>query len=261
MESDRCYHTLHTHTQSLSKDTHTSAVVLTHTGDYYCAGVDLSGSFELGTPQNTYNKIVESNRNVFDTFLDFEKPLIAACNGHAIGASVTSATLCDAIVAASPEVTFTTPFGRLGISPEGCSSVRLHHLCLPHPPTHTHSSPQIHFEKCFGKDFANEMLKENRVLRADEALSIGFVDEVVEKEDMLLSRARKIASERIGKPRKIHGEELTRYKDVNLEESHDLAKAFMSEKFLQAQIDFASSKGKNVACFVLPMLRLFGVEW
>ena len=125
--------------QSLSKDTSASAVVLTGTGDYYCAGVDLSGSFELGTPQNTYNKIVESNRNVFDTFLDFEKPLIAACNGHAIGASVTSATLCDAIVAASPEVTFTTPFGRLGISPEGCSSVRLHHLSLPQTPTHTHT--------------------------------------------------------------------------------------------------------------------------
>ena len=131
--------------QSLSKDTSASAVVLTGTGDYYCAGVDLSGSFELGTPQNTYNKIVESNRNVFDTFLDFEKPLIAACNGHAIGASVTSATLCDAIVAASPEVTFTTPFGRLGISPEGCSSVRLHHLSLPHPPPpHTHT-PQLRY--------------------------------------------------------------------------------------------------------------------
>ena len=120
--------------QSLSKDTSASAVVLTGTGDYYCAGVDLSGSFELGTPQNTYNKIVESNRNVFDTFLDFEKPLIAACNGHAIGASVTSATLCDAIVAASPEVTFTTPFDDWVFS-GGCS-VRLL-SCLPHPPTHT----------------------------------------------------------------------------------------------------------------------------
>ena len=152
--------------ESLNENSNASAVVLTGTGDYYCAGVDLSGSFELGTPQNTFNKIVESNRNgtsgflslhllttscsnicitfflshrrlttscshiyiVFDTFLDFEKPLIVACNGHAIGASVTSATLCDAIVAASPDVTFTTPFGRLGISPEGCSSVR--RLCL-----------------------------------------------------------------------------------------------------------------------------------
>ena len=104
---------------------------------------------------------------------------------------------------------------------------------------------QVHFEKCFGKDFANEMLKENRVLRADDALSIGFVDEIVEKEDLLLPRARKIASERIGMPRKIQGEELTRYKEVNMKESHDLAKAFMSEKFLQAQVDFASSKGKT----------------
>jgi len=131
--------------QSLNKDTSASSVVLTGTGDYYCAGVDLSGSFELGTPQNTYNKIVESNRNVFDTFLDFEKPLIVACNGHAIGASVTSATLCDVIVAASPEVTFTTPFGRLGISPEGCSSVRRHSLSLSPSHTHTHTPPHLRY--------------------------------------------------------------------------------------------------------------------
>ena len=135
--------------QSLNKDTSASSVVLTGTGDYYCAGVDLSGSFELGTPQNTYNKIVESNRNVFDTFLDFEKPLIVACNGHAIGASVTSATLCDVIVAASPEVTFTTPFGRLGISPEGCSSVRRHSLSLS--PSHTHTL--LHTSDTFRKMF------------------------------------------------------------------------------------------------------------
>ena len=211
--------------ESLDKETSAKAVVLTGTGDYYCAGVDLSGSFQLGTPQSTYDKIVESNRNVFDTFLNFSKPLIVACNGHAIGASVTSATLCDAIVAASPEVTFTTPFGRLGISPEGCSSV--------------------HFEKCFGSEFARAMLKENRVLRADEALEIGFVDEVVESEEMLLKRASEMAKDRIGERRKIHGEELTRYREVNLKESHDLANAFMSEKFLQAQIDFAEGKGKS----------------
>ena len=105
------------------------------------------------------------------------------------------------------------------------------------------------------------MLKENRVLRADEALSIGFVDEVVEKEDMLLSRARKIASERIGKPRKIHGEELTRYKDVNLEESHDLAKAFMSKKFLQAQIDFTECSTFIRHARVVLLLRPVWVEW
>lgn len=163
-----------------------------------------------------------------------------ACNGHAIGASVTSATLCDAIVA-SPDVTFTTPFGRLGITPEGCSS--------------------IHFEKSFGADFAHEMLHENRVLKAEDGVKIGFVDEVVQDSNALLSRAREIASKKIGKPRKIHGTELEEYLQVNYKESHDLAKAFMSEKFLQAQVDFLTSKGKNDVARMFRVMLLLRPIW
>ena len=57
--------------------------------------------------------------------------------GHAVGASVTSATLADSIVALEG-TTFSTPFAALGICPEGCSSVN--------------------FERIMGKEAAERML-------------------------------------------------------------------------------------------------------
>ena len=67
------------------------------------------------------------NKMVFDAFLDFPKPIIAAINGPAIGASVTTATLCDALLMAQGAATISTPFHRLGVPPEGCSSVRAYY--------------------------------------------------------------------------------------------------------------------------------------
>lgn len=57
--------------------------------------------------------IVTMNQRLFDMFLDFPKPIIVAVNGPAIGACVTSATLCDAIVA-SERATFSACLGRQG---------------------------------------------------------------------------------------------------------------------------------------------------
>ena len=53
------------------------------------------------------------------------------------GASVTSASLCDAILASS-RASFLTPFARLGVPPEGCSSV--------------------HFSRVMGEQAADKML-------------------------------------------------------------------------------------------------------
>ncbi len=103
-------------------DDETRVLVLTGMDPYYCAGVNLSATLSLGHPRKLHANIRQGNQALFEMFLDFPKPLLVAVNGPAIGASVTSATLCDGIIA-SEKATFSTPFAALGVTPEGCSSV------------------------------------------------------------------------------------------------------------------------------------------
>ena len=102
-------------------------VILTGNGPYYCAGVNLSATLRLGHPKKLHEMIVEHNQALFETFLEFSKPILVALNGHAIGASVTSATLCNGIIAADG-ATLSTPFSSLGLCPEGCSSIQFARL-------------------------------------------------------------------------------------------------------------------------------------
>ena len=75
------------------------AIILTGTGKYYCAGVNLGATLKLDHPKKLHGMIVEQNQALVDAFLDCPKPILVAANGPAIGASVTSATSrwCDCI--------------------------------------------------------------------------------------------------------------------------------------------------------------------
>lgn len=210
-----------------SNEADTKVVILTGSGKYYSAGVDLSAILKPMMPASLHSAIVENNQNLFDMFLDFPKPIMAAVNGPAIGATVTSATLCDAIIAAE-EATFSTPFGALGIPPEGCSSV--------------------HFADLIGAENAQKMLgKEGWKPTAKEAEACGLVTRVVPG-DQLLTEAQQLAEEwiRDGRTRTIRGNRgRDALKQVNAEESIALADAFLSEPFLKAQLAFLESKGKD----------------
>ena len=207
-------------------DDQTRVLVLTGTDPYYCAGVNLAATLRLRHPRKLHAMIVEQNQVLFDTFLDFPKPLLVAVNGPAIGASVTSATLCDGIIA-SDRATFSTPFSALGVTPEGCSSV--------------------HFARIMGEANAKRMLgKEGWKPSAAEALEAGLVQWVVPHES-LSRETHQIALdwiESVATRSFRGGSTRDKLKAVNARESVKLADAFLSAPFIKAQFKFLSGKKK-----------------
>ncbi len=227
--------------QAASEDPDTEAVVLTGTGEYYSAGVNLGATLSLQHPKKLHAFIVEHNQALFDAFLNVDKPIVAAVNGPSIGAPVTSATLCDAMVAAE-SASFLTPFAKLGIPPEGCSSVM--------------------FEALMGKEGAERMLgPEGWRPTATEAAEVGLVDEVV-PDGQLLARAVALARERVAGGRSYRGgftrEEL---EAVNAKESVDLATAFLSAPFLAGQMKFLWSKKKRQPAAMFAVLWATSPLW
>eukprot|EP00808_Paulinella_micropora_P031037 g44082.t1 len=161
--------------QDLASKSEVQAVIITGKGKYYCSGVDFGSNMKPARPTTLIKAAEASNRHLFVVFLDFPKPLIVAFNGPAIGACVTSAVLCD-IRIANDTATFLTPFGSLGLPAEGCSSFT--------------------FPTLFGKERAEQMLKQNKKLSASEAQEWGLVQEVTSG-DKLLERAHTLAKEHV----------------------------------------------------------------
>ena len=111
---------------------------------------------------------------MFNVFIEFPKPIIAAVNGPGIGSGTTAPALCD-IILASERASFSTPFSALGVGPEGCASV--------------------HFQRILGGETARRLLEEGWKPSAQEARDVGLVSEVVAHHDLLArAQVRKIIS-------------------------------------------------------------------
>lgn len=221
----------------------TRALILTGSDPYYCAGVNLGTVVRPQHPQTLHDMIVKQNQALFDMFIDFPKPILAAVNGPAIGASVTSATLCDALIA-SEKATFSTPFSALGVPPEGCSSV--------------------HFPNLVGEANARRILgKEGWKPTGSEAAEIGLADKVVPHES-LLEEAQRMAEAWIeeGHQRSYRaGASRDELKAVNARESVEVANAFLSPPFLMGQFEFLRKKKKYVPAALFLALRLTHPAW
>jgi peroxisomal 3,2-trans-enoyl-CoA isomerase len=225
------------------QDQQTRAVIFTGAGDYYSAGVNLGGTLKLMAPKKLHRLIVEHNEKLFDRFLTFPKPILVAINGPAIGASVTSATLCDAIIAANT-ATFSTPFAALGITPEGCSSIQ--------------------FATLMGEKNAQRMLgNEGWKPNAEEALAAGLVQWVAPN-DQLQVTAQEVAQKWVtdGHSRKIlGGSELSQLQAVNARESIELANRFLGANFLRGQFTFLWRKKKRMQSMMFLSLWLLRPLW
>ena len=229
--------------KNAAEDDQTRVLILTGADPYYCAGVNLASTIRLEHPRKLRAMIIRHNQALFDMFLDFPKPLLIAVNGPAIGASVTSATLCDGIIA-SENATFSTPFAALGVTPEGCSSIQ--------------------FARLMGETNAERMLgTEGWRPSAKEAKEAGLIQWVV-SHDTLMEASRRIAQDWIDADVKRSfrgGSNRDELKAVNATESIALADAFLSAAFIRAQFSFLWSKKKLGPAFMFLTMLLTRPIW
>jgi enoyl-CoA hydratase/carnithine racemase len=105
----------------------------------------------------------------------FEKPLVAAVDGLAIGIGTTMLLHCD-LVYASPEAILKVPFVDLGLTPEGGSSVLM--------------------PRRFGMARASELLLLGEAISAERAERFGLVNAIVPAPDLhrhALEKAKALA--------------------------------------------------------------------
>ena len=247
-----------------AKDETVDVLVLTGAGKYYCAGVNLSGVLQPMHPQKLHDTIYTHNKQVFDTFLDFPKPIIAAINGPAIGASVTTATLCDALIMADG-ATLLTPFARLGVPPEGCSSVHFARIMA--------ESPMAAASGASGATLAARMLgPEAWTPTGAEAVALGLASAAAPEKE-LLAAAQQLAegwimqrnlTRTVPQPESSSASAaavLEEYRAINDAESKELARAFLGPSFLEGQIAFLSSKGKAQMAAVFRLILATRPLW
>jgi enoyl-CoA hydratase/carnithine racemase len=142
------------------------AVTITGAGDIFTAGNDIQ-DFVAEPPVNDDSHVVR----FLKALVAFPKPIIAAVNGAAIGVGTTMLLHFD-LVLASPSARFQFPFVKLGLCPEGGSS-----LLLP---------------RMVGLQRASELLLWGEPFDAAAAEKLGLVNEVVGERSLASATASRI---------------------------------------------------------------------
>ena len=158
-----------------NSDTAVRAIVVTGRGRGFCVGGDseaLSGHADRGGYDAGISEDIAKPGYGTDEHFDasfayhfgLDKPVIAAMNGPAAGVGLALACFAD-LRFAVPDVKFTTAHGKLNLPAEyGLSWM------LP---------------KIVGLGRANDLLLTSRVFTSDEALTLGFVNQIFEPAELV----------------------------------------------------------------------------
>jgi len=159
------------------------AIVLTGAGRAFSSGQDLDEMARLAAGEAAESGFPE----LLEALQAFDKPLVAAVNGAAVGIGFTMLPHCD-IVLAAEGARFRTPFSEMGVPPEAASSLL--------------------FPVTMGWQRAAEVLFTSPWLSAADAVACGIALRVVPAGDLLpraLDLAASIATAPLAALRAIKG--------------------------------------------------------
>ena len=163
---------LHNAFSAADKDSSTKVIIITGSGEKaFVAGADISEFADFNV--NEGGKLAAQGQDILFNFVEnLSTPVIAAVNGFALGGGLELAMACHFRIA-STNAKMGLPEVSLGVIPGYGGTQRL---------------PQL-----VGKGRAMEMVMTAGMIDANQALSYGLVNHVVEQEELLLL-CKKIAS-------------------------------------------------------------------
>jgi methylglutaconyl-CoA hydratase len=141
-------------------------VILTGAGSAFCAGLDMEQleTLTAHTPEE-HRRDSEKLAGLLRALYDFPKPVIAAVNGPAIASGMSLATIAD-FTLATPEAKFGLNEVRVGFVPALAASFLMRQV---------------------GEKRTRELLLTGRLLKAQEALQLGLVTQIVAEEELMQS--------------------------------------------------------------------------
>lgn len=154
--------------EAAATDTSISVCVITGNARFFAAGADLNEMAEKDLAA-TFN---DTRPQLWARLQAFNKPLIAAVNGYALGAGCELALLCDVVVAGE-NARFGLPEITLGIMPGAGGTQRL--------------------IRSVGKSLASKMVLSGESITAQQAQQAGLVSDVFPS-DLTLEYALQLAS-------------------------------------------------------------------
>ena len=147
--------------QQASSDDNIRVVLLTGSDNCFCAGNDLA-DFLAGGSLNHEHPTVQ----FLHILSQFDKPLVAAVAGLAIGIGTTALLHCD-LVYATADARFQLPFTALGLCPEAASS-----LLLPRLIGYQRAAQYLLLGEAFNGEQALQMGLVNQLATADTLLAL-----------------------------------------------------------------------------------------